>query len=129
MVEGRGKKVGEPCSYSPCRVVMGLAIIWHKKELNAEDIKANHTQGLDLSSETSIQFVDGLASTLNGQMRDVENEVLRAVDAQMDGREKRALVILDGLDFLLAALGADAGEALDMVGEIREVSLVSFNSL
>lgn len=88
---------------------------------------ADHTQGLDLSSEPSVRFVDGLGSTLNGQMRDVENEVLQALDAPMDGGGKRVFVILDGLDFLLAALGADAGEALDMVGEIREVGVVYFN--
>lgn len=37
------------------------------------------------------------------------------------------ILVLDGLDFLLAAMGCEVLEILDMIGELREVRLLFFN--
>ena len=68
-----------------------------------------------------------------GGVEIVETEILRAVHAARgdgegregkEGRERRenkVLLVLDGLDFLLAATGATAMEMGDLVGSLREV--------
>ena len=37
---------------------------------------------------------------------------------------KRVVVFMDGVDFMMAALGLGAGEMLEMIGRIREVGFV-----
>lgn len=66
-------------------------------------------------------FVDGLGGKFSGGARKVEKEILAAVGRQREGGDARVLVVLDGVDFLLAGEGVEAGELMDMVGEIREV--------
>ena len=39
------------------------------------------------------------------------------------GREK-VVVMMDGIDFMMAALGVGAGEMLEMIGRTREVSFL-----
>lgn len=70
--------------------------------------------------------MDGLGARLRGGgAREVQEGILQAVKAQRvglgAGGRLRILVILDGIDFLLAAKGATVSEMMDMVGEIREV--------
>ena len=97
-------------------------------------------QGIPLSN---FHVVDGLSRGLGlgvnagatgpgggggGGIETVEREILRAVDAARgvegggvgNGRG-RVLLVLDGLDFLIAAMGVTAGEMADLVGEVREV--------
>lgn len=79
-----------------------------------------------------LAFLDGLGSAANfgggggGGVREVEREILNAVQRlkQNDegpGQQRRVLVILDGVDFLAAAMGAEVTELMDMITEIREV--------
>ena len=60
-----------------------------------------------------------------GGIEVVEREILKAVDAVNGGGEGkgkgRVLLVLDGLDFLIAAMGVTGGEMADLVGEVREV--------
>lgn len=72
-----------------------------------------------------------------GGLESVEREILRVVGAVRGGRgetrgdgggggtgqarEGRVVLVLDGLDFLLAATGTTAMEMSDMVGELRSV--------
>ena len=57
-------------------------------------------------------------------MDDVEKAILEAIGSKggTDGGGKVVLV-LDGLDFLLAATGCEVLRVLDMVGELREVGM------
>ena len=57
-------------------------------------------------------------------MDDVEKTILEAIGSKegMDGGGNVVLV-LDGLDFLLAATGCEVLGVLDMVGELREVGM------
>ena len=80
-----------------------------------------------------LAFLDGLGSVNfgggggggGGGVREVEREILNTVQRlkQNDegGQQRRVLVILDGVDFLAAAMGAEVTELMDMVTEIREV--------
>ena len=71
-----------------------------------------------------VVLVDGLQTGLGlcaeGVMEAVEKEVLDAV-ASAKGKAERVLLVLDGLDFLLAATESRVEEMLDMVLELREV--------
>lgn len=92
--------------------------------------------GVDFSrgGGDKLAFLDGLGSANfgaggggggGGGVREVEREILNAVQRlkQNDGggQQRRVLVILDGVDFLAAAMGAEVTELMDMVTEIREV--------
>ena len=77
--------------------------------------------GIDLSKSFRFTFIDGLGTSLglgSGAIEDVEKAVIGAVSKE-DG--SRALVVLDGIDFLLAATETSVGEVLDFIGELREV--------
>lgn len=87
-------------------------------------------QGIPLSN---FHVVDGLSSGLGlglegaagpgggGGIEIVEREILRAVDGAKGGGKGRVVLVLDGLDFLVAAMGVTAREMGDLVGSVREV--------
>ncbi len=88
-------------------------------------------QGIPLPN---FHIVNGLSSGLGlnsatgpgGGIEVVEKEILRAVDAAKGGGgggagAGRVVLVLDGLDFLVAAMGVTALEMGDVVGEVREV--------
>lgn len=56
-------------------------------------------------------------------LENVKREVLRAIDmAKGDGR---VMLVIDGVDALMAFTGAEAGDVRDLVGDLREVRMVS----
>ena len=81
-------------------------------------------QGIPLPK---LHIVDALGSGLGvagGGIADVEREVVRAVMSAKEGAEMgngEVLLVLDGLDFVLAATGCAALDVMEMVGEVREV--------
>ena len=100
-------------------------------------------QGIPL---TNLHILDALSSGVGvngaagfgGELEAVEKEILKAVDAAKGGKsgdggggggagEGRVLLVLDGLDFLLAATGGTALRMGDVVGEIREVCRSHFH--
>ena len=51
-----------------------------------------------------------------------ETEILKAIRSLRSGKDRgRVLLVVDGLDFLLAATNASAAAIDDMIGELREV--------
>lgn len=78
-------------------------------------------QGIDFSKGSRVTFVDGLGGKFGTRLKDAENEILDVVQRQKGGGEGRMLVVLDGVDFLLAGMGAEVEEVMDMVQEIRDV--------
>ena len=103
-----------------------------------------------LSTGLGLGLNNTTAATTAGGLEIVEREILRAVDAarggvggeggggggggagkgeeereggseRREGRERRIVLMLDGLDFLLAATGATALQMGDLVGELRSV--------
>lgn len=73
-----------------------------------------------------LHVVDALGSGLgfrSGGLLDVEKEILKAIEKAKEAStgEGSVLLVLDGLDFLLAATACRALEAIEMIGEIREV--------
>lgn len=79
-------------------------------------------QGMNFSKEARVRFVDGLGGKFGNGLKHIENEILHALERQKEGGEGRVLVVLDGLDFLVAGMGAEVEEVMDMVQEIRDVS-------
>lgn len=77
--------------------------------------------GVDFSRNGKLSFLDGLGANFGKGVREVEREVLNAVQRLKQNEGQRVLVILDGVDFLAAAMGAEVTEVMDMVTEIREV--------
>lgn len=79
--------------------------------------------GIDFQKGNKVTFVDGLGGKLgipDGGIAVVEKEIMAAIgNAKEQGC--RVLLVLDGLDFLLAATSVGAMEVLDMVSELREV--------
>ena len=73
-----------------------------------------------------LQIVDALGNGLGlgvEGLAGVEKEILKVVetaDKAMKG-EGRVLLVLEGLDFLLAATACPALDVIDMVGELRVV--------
>jgi hypothetical protein len=65
-----------------------------------------------------------LGSVLVG-VRETEDKLEDAIGslASMEGgkKTKKIVMILDGMDFMMAALGEGAAEMMEMVGRIREV--------
>ena len=79
--------------------------------------------GIDFQKGNKVTFVDGLRGNLwiaEGGIRVVEKEIMAAIGTTK-GSGYRALLVLDGLDFLLAATGIGAMDVLDMICELREV--------
>lgn len=68
-----------------------------------------------------MRFVNGLGTNLQGGIRELEKDILGVVRDQTEGGRK-ALVILDGMDFLMAGMGVEIEEVMAMVTEVREVS-------
>lgn len=80
---------------------------------------------LGINSE-KLQVIDALSNRLGlgaGGLVETEKEIMNAVGSvkeAMDG-EGRAMLVLDGLDFLIAATACPVLDIIDMVGELREV--------
>lgn len=71
-----------------------------------------------------MYIVDGLSSGLGlggGGIVDVETTILKAIESAKEAVKGRVLLVLDGLDFLLAATGCGVLEELALLGELREV--------
>lgn len=77
--------------------------------------------GVDFSRSGKLSFMDGLGVDFGKGVREVEKEILNAVQRLKINEKQRVLVVLDGVDFLAAAMGAEVTEVMDMVTEIREV--------
>ena len=78
--------------------------------------------GVDLT-KSSVTFLDGLGTRLgfnDGGIRQVEKEIMDAM-RKLKNDGSKVIVVLDGIDLLLAATETSVGEILDCVGEIREV--------
>lgn len=85
---------------------------------------AGRRMGIDFQKGNKVTFVDGLGGKLGiteGGIAEVEKEVLAAIGAAPES-VCRTLLVMDGLDFLLAATGIGAMEMLDMICELREVT-------
>ena len=111
-----------------------LVSIYHVSVSTNFDIYSTRTganrhlrvQGIDF---LNVDFVDGLGSALGlgaGGIADVERAIMKVVESKKTLNEGRDIVlVLDGLDFLLAATGCEVLGLLDMIGELREVCLLS----
>ena len=84
-----------------------------------------------------VHNIDALNSGLglrSGRLADVEESILEAIKASKDVEkaEDKVLLVLDGLDFLLAATALPMQNIIDMVSDLREViqmhSLIHFLS-
>ena len=79
--------------------------------------------GVDLTKSSSVTFLDCLGTGLglkDGGIEQVEGKVLDAT-TKLKNDGSKVIVILDGIDLLLAATETSVGEVLDCVGELREV--------
>ena len=80
-----------------------------------------------------MHLLDGLSSGLGlnpGGIADVEKAIMRAIGSKEtlnDGGP--VILVLDGLDFLLAATECEVLGVLDMIGELREVGIRSVRIL
>lgn len=75
-----------------------------------------------------MHLVDGLSSGLGlgaGGIPNVEKTIASAIGSCNEalGDGGNVILVLDGLDFLLAATGCEVLQLLDMIGELREVRL------
>ena len=82
-------------------------------------------QGIDFQN---VHLVDGSSSGLGlgaGGIPDVEKTIASAIGTckEISGDGGNVILVLDGLDFLLAATGCEVLELLDMIGEFGEVRL------
>ncbi|KAL8854908.1 MAG: hypothetical protein Q9221_000415 [Calogaya cf. arnoldii] len=83
------------------------------------------TAGLNLSPSGGIVFIDALQSGLGlhergiGEVGEVEEVVLKAI-TEAKATSTRVLLVLDGIDFLLAATEITVDDLLDCVLEFRE---------
>ena len=73
-----------------------------------------------------MHLVDGLSGGLGlgaGGIADVEKAITSAIESCKEtfNGGGNVMLVLDGLDFLLAATGCKVLEMLDMIGELREV--------
>ena len=59
---------------------------------------------------------------MDTQLEDVGREVLKAVKMLQEGG--RVLLVIDGLDALMAITGAQVGDMRDLVAELREVRMI-----
>lgn len=81
-----------------------------------------------------MHLVDGLGSGLGlgaGGIVQVEKAIASAIGSCKETLDDggNVILVLDGLDFLLAAMGCEVLEILDMIGELREVRLLFNYSL
>ena len=88
-----------------------------------------HFQGVDFQR---VHLVDGLSTGLGlngGGVSDVRQAITKATGSKGDlNDEGNVILVLDGLDFLLAATGCEVLGLLNMVGELREVWALSSKS-
>ena len=78
--------------------------------------------GIDLTKSSSATVIDALETGLgiiNGGIEDVEQKVLTSIQGHKEDGSK-IIVIVDGIDLLLAATNVSVGEILDSIGELRE---------
>ncbi|KAL9006129.1 MAG: hypothetical protein Q9188_001098 [Gyalolechia gomerana] len=78
--------------------------------------------GLNLSADERISFVDALQLGLglqSGDIRELAKQVLKAIKETASTNTK-ALLILDGIDFLLAATDFTLDELLDTIWALRD---------
>ena len=72
-----------------------------------------------------MHLIDGLSGGLGlngGGVAGVEKAIMKAVGSKEALNDHRNIIlVLDGLDFLLAATGCEVQELLDMIGDLREV--------
>ena len=82
--------------------------------------------GLDLTKSSSVTFFDGLATGLGLNDKGIEQVEKEITDATTKFKEDgfKVIVVLDGIDLLLAATETSVGEILDCVGELREVPFI-----
>ena len=76
-----------------------------------------------------VHIVNALESGLGlgpAGLAGVESEISNTITAVKEGMETggQVLLVLDGIDFLLAATARPALEILDLVGSLREVCLL-----
>lgn len=79
--------------------------------------------GIDFQKGNKVIFVDGLGGKVgiqDGGIAVVEKEITAAI-ANAKAQGCRVQLVLDGLDFLLAATSTSTMEMLDIVHELREV--------
>lgn len=76
-----------------------------------------------------MHLLDGLSSGLGlnaGGIADVEKEIMKAIGSKETlNNGGNVILVLDGLDFLLAATECEVLGVLDMIGELREVYVLS----
>ena len=76
-----------------------------------------------------MHLLDGLRSGLGlnaGGIADVEKEIMKAIGSKETlNNGGNVILVLDGLDFLLAATECEVLGVLDMIGELREVYVLS----
>ena len=87
--------------------------------------------GVDFQKGNKVAFVDGLGRRLGltgGGIAGVEKEIMTAIGSAK-GQGGRVLLVLDGLDFLLAATSVGAMEVLEMVCELREVGFEPYGNV
>lgn len=103
---------------------------------------ANDDQGLDvaqLATDGRFTFVDGLRSLFSAprdgeavyekgievlqkaSLEIIEGAIMKIL-ATRSAEKSKIMLVLDGLDLLLAATAISAQEVLDMVSELQEVS-------
>ena len=70
----------------------------------------------------------GNVSMKNGAAQEVEKELMSAVGMMAKGG-KEVLLVMDGLDLLLAATGAEAKEVMDLVQELMVVRFMITSDL
>ena len=76
-----------------------------------------------------MHLLDGLGSGLGlsgGGIDDVERAIKNAIVTKENSQDRsKVMLVLDGLDFLVAATGCEVQRVLDMIGELREVCVGS----
>ena len=81
-----------------------------------------HFQGIDFQK---VHLIDGLSSGLGlsaGGIADMEKAIMEAIGSKGTVNDGvNVTLVLDGLDFLLAATGCEGLRVLDMIGELKEV--------
>ncbi|KAL8772011.1 MAG: hypothetical protein Q9209_002676 [Squamulea sp. 1 TL-2023] len=77
--------------------------------------------GLNLSQNGGINFIDALQSGLGLQegMGEVERSLLKAIH-EAKFKSTTIILVLDGIDFLLAATEVTVDDVLDSIWELRE---------
>ena len=70
---------------------------------------------------TESREVISCAVPMDVRLEDLETAILLAISSLKGGTQERVLLVLDGLDFFAAAIGASAREFNEFIGVVREV--------